>query len=79
MAKKIDYYTPARKRASQKYQKEKLAQIRIWVKKGEKAVVQEEAQAQGMSMKRYIALAVNTMAGKQLIAISDDEEESEES
>ena len=75
MEKKKDYYTPARKRASEKYHKEKLEQISIWVKKGEKAAVQEAAKAQGMSMKRFIAQAINTMAGKQLISSSDEEQE----
>lgn len=75
MDRKTDYYTPARKRASEKYHREKLAQVSIWVKKEEKAAIQEEAKAQGMSMKRFIAKAVNDMAGRQLISFADDEEE----
>ena len=75
MDKRTDYYTPARRRASEKYHKEKLAQVSIWVKKEEKTAIQEEAKVQGMSMKRFIAKAVNEMAGKQLISVADDEGE----
>lgn len=77
MEKKRNFYTPAQKRAQEKYQKEKLAQIRFWVRKEEKAAVQEAAKAQGMSMKRFIAQAVNTAAGKQLISLQDIDDEQE--
>ena len=75
MDKKRNYYTPAQKRAQEKYHKEKLAQVRFWVKKEEKAAIEEAAKAQGMSMKRYIAKAINDMAGKQLVSFADDEDE----
>ena len=78
MEEKKNYYTPARKRASDKYHKEKLSQVRIWVKKEEKIAVQQEAEAHGMSMKRFIAQAINTMAGKQLISSADDDMSNEE-
>ena len=79
MDKKKNYYTPAQKRAQQKYQKEKLSQVRIWVKKEEKIAVQQEAEARGMSMKRFIAQAINTMAGKELISCADSDDEQDES
>ena len=75
MEKKVNYYTPARKRASEKYRKEKMEQISFWVKKGEKDVVKEAAKAHGMSMKRFIAQAINDKAGKQLVSWQEDEEE----
>ena len=81
MDKTKNYYTPAQKRAQQKYQKEKLSQVRFWVKKEEKIAVQQEAEAHGLSMKRFIAQAINTMAGKQLISsadLDDDQDKPEE-
>ena len=75
MENKKNYYTPAQKKAQAKYQKEKLSQVRFWVKKEEKIAVQQEAEAQGMSMKRFIAKAVNEMAGRQLISLADDEDD----
>lgn len=78
MEKKKTYYNQRQNKATQKYQKEKLSQVRFWVKKEEKAAIQEEAKAHGMSMRRYIAQAINTVSGKQLVAIADDEEESDE-
>ena len=78
MEKKKNYYTPARKKANDKYRKEKLTQIRIWVKKEEKTALQQEAEARGMSMKRFLAQAINTMAGKQLISSADNDDEQDE-
>ena len=75
MEKKKTYYNQSQNKANQKYQREKLDQVRFWVKKEEKTAIQEEAKAQGMSMKRFIAKAVNDMAGRQLISFADDEEE----
>ena len=75
MDKKINYYTPARKRASEKYRKEKMEQISFWVKKGEKDAVKEAAKEHGMSMKRFIAQAINDAAGKQLVSLQDSDEE----
>ena len=77
MDEKRNYYTPARKKASDKYHRERLAQVRIWVKKEEKIAIQQEAEAHGMSMKRFIAQAINQMAGKQLISSADSDDEQE--
>ena len=79
MEKKKTYYNERQNKANQKYQKEKLSQVRFWVKKEEKIAIQQEAEAQGMSMKRFIAQAINTMAGKQLISSADSDDEPEES
>lgn len=75
MEKKKTYYNERQNKANQKYQKEKLSQVRFWVKKEEKTAIQQEAEAQGMSMRRFIAQAINSMAGKQLISSSDSDEE----
>ena len=75
MEKKKTYYSQRQNKANQKYQKEKLSQVRFWVKKEEKTAIQQEAEAQGMSMKRFRAQAINTMAGKQLILCADDDDE----
>lgn len=78
MEKKKTYYNQRQNIANQKYQKEKLSQVRFWVKKEEKVAIQQEAEAHGMSMKRFIAQAINDKAGKQLISWQDDEEPDEE-
>lgn len=75
MDKKRNYYTPAQKRAQEKYHREKLSQVRFWVKKEEKIAIQQEAEAQGMSMKRFIAQAINAMAGRQLISSVDSDDD----
>ena len=78
---KKTYYNQRQNKANQKYQKEKLSQVRFWVKKEEKIAVQQEAEARGLSMKRFIAQAINTMAGKQLISsadVDDDQDRPEE-
>lgn len=74
MDKKKDFYTPARKRASEKYHKKNLEQVAFWVKKGEKEAIKEAAKVQGMSMKRFIAQAINNMAGKQIISSQDNDD-----
>ena len=75
MEKRTSYYTPSRKKASEKYHKKNLEQISFWVKKGEKDAVKEAAKEHGMSMKRFIAQAINDAAGKQLVSWQEDEEE----
>lgn len=75
MEKKKTYYSQRQNKANQKYQKEKLSQVRFWVKKEEKIAIQQEAEAHGMSMKRFIAQAINQMAGKQLISSADSDDE----
>ena len=78
MEKRKTYYNQRQNKANQKYQREKLSQVRFWVKKEEKIAVQQEAEAHGMSMKRFIAQAINTMAGKQLISSADGDDEPDE-
>lgn len=75
MEKKKTYYNQRQNKANQKYQKEKLSQVRFWVKKEEKIAIQQEAEAHGMSMKRFIAQAINDAAGKQLVSWQDSDEE----
>lgn len=75
MEKKRNYYSPAQKRAQEKYRKEKLAQVRFWVKKEEKTAIEQEAKARGLSVKRFIAQAINDAAGKQLVSWQDSDEE----
>ena len=78
MEKKRNYYTPAQKRAQEKYHREKLSQVRFWVKKEEKVAIQQEAEARGMSMKRFIAQAINAMAGKELVSSADEDDGQDE-
>ena len=71
MDNKPKYYNEARNRASQKYNSANLEQINFRVKKGEKAILQEEATKAGYSMAQYIIQAVNEYAGKTLLTPSE--------
>lgn len=64
-------YTEAQKRATMRYLKENLEEIRFRVKKGDKAALQEEARTQGQSMAQYIIGAVNDKAGRQVLTPSE--------
>ena len=65
------YYNEARNRASQKYNSANLEQVNFRVKKGEKALLQEEAAREGQSMAQYIVQAINDRAGRQLLTPSE--------
>ena len=60
-------YTDAQNRATQKYIRENLEEIRFRVQKGEKAALQKEAQNAGLSMAQYLVKAVNAYAGTQIL------------
>lgn len=75
MEKKKSYYNQRQNKANQKYQKEKLSQVRFWVKKEEKIAIEQEAKAQGLSMKRFIGQAINDAVGKQLVSWQESDEE----
>ena len=64
-------YTDAQNRATQKYIRENLEEVRFRVKKGEKAVLQNAAKQAGQSMAQYIIQAVNERAGEQLLSPSE--------
>ena len=51
---KYEGYTEARGKASQKYQRNNLEQVRFWVKKGKLAEYKEKAASKGMSLSAYI-------------------------
>ena len=78
MEKKRNYYTPAQKRAQEKYHREKLSQIRFWVKKEEKVAIEQEAKVRGLSVKRFVSQAINDAAGKQLVSWQDSVDEQDE-
>lgn len=64
-------YTDAQNRATQKYIKENLEEIRFRVKKGEKALLQNAAKEAGQSMAQYLIQSVNERAGTQLLTPSE--------
>lgn len=64
-------YTDAQNRATQKYIKENLEEVRFRVRKGEKAVLQEAAKKAGQSMAQYVIQAINERAGCQLLTPTD--------
>ena len=64
-------YTDAQKRATQKYIKENLEEVRFRVKKGEKALLQDAAKESGQSMAQYVIQAINDRAGYQLLTPSE--------
>lgn len=65
-------YNEAAKRATMKYISQNLEEVRFRVRKGERAALNAEAKAQGMSTTQYLIKAVNTFAGKQLLSPSGD-------
>ena len=52
-------YTPAQKKAAEKYLKESVEDIRIRVPKGIKAIVKAHAEQQGESMNQFVIRAIN--------------------
>ena len=64
-------YTDAQNRATQKYIRENLEEVRFRVRKGEKAVLQEAARKAGQSMAQYVIQAINERAGCQLLTPAD--------
>lgn len=55
-------YNEAQNKATQKYQREKLEQVRLWVKKGEKDKYKQLAEADGKSLAELIRVAVKEYA-----------------
>lgn len=70
-------YTQAQNKATQKYIKENLEEVRFRVKKGERAAVKAEADSNGLSMAQYIIKAVNAYAGKQILTPTDSPDKEE--
>lgn len=68
-------YTDAQRKATQKYIKENLEEIRFRVKKGERARLKEEAGKNRQSMAQYIIQAINAKAGKQVLTPSENPKE----
>ena len=66
-------YTEAQNRATQKYIKENLEEVRFRVKKGERAVLQNAAKEAGQSMAQYVIQAINERAGFQLLTPSESQ------
>lgn len=60
-------YSESQKRATMKYQREKMDQIAIRVKKGDREKLKAEAETQGQSMAQYVVQAVNDRAGYQVL------------
>lgn len=51
--------TEARRKASAKYLKESVEDIRIRVPKGQKAIIKEHAESQGESMNAFVIRAID--------------------
>ena len=47
-------YSESQNKATQKYQRNNLEQVRFWVKKGKLAEYKEKAASKGMSLSAYI-------------------------
>ena len=47
-------YTEKQNKATQKYQRENLEQVRFWVKKGKLTEYKAKAESKGMSLTAYI-------------------------
>jgi hypothetical protein len=61
-------YTEAGKKATIKHQKEKMDQISIRVKKGERDKLQKVSSEFGIPMRQYLIRAVNAYAGVQVLS-----------
>ena len=70
-------YTQAQNKATQKYIKANLEEVRFRVKKGERAAVKSEADSSGLSMAPYIIKAINAYAGKQVLTPADTPDKEE--
>lgn len=55
-------YNEAQNKATQKYQRENLEQVRLWVKKGEKDKYKQLAETDGKSLAELIRVAVKEYA-----------------
>jgi len=51
-------YTEAQKRASEKYLKESVEDIRIRVPKGQKIIIKEHAESRGESMNQFVIRSI---------------------
>lgn len=71
-------YSESQNKATQKYIKENLEQVRFRVKKGELAALKAEAEQQGQSMAQYIIQSVNDRAGRQLLTPADAKAEKQD-
>ena len=56
-------YTEARERANEKYRKEKIDTILVRIPKGKKAVIQDAANEQGVSVNQFINDAIDAAIG----------------
>ena len=63
-------YSQAQNRATQKYIKENLEEVRFRVKKGERTLIKQLADNAGQSMTQYIIQAINARAGQQIRRLS---------
>ncbi len=59
MSEKKTRYTEAQKRASEKYLKESVEDIRIRVPKGQKEIIKSHAETLGESMNQFVTRAIN--------------------
>ena len=59
MLEKKTRYTEAQKRASEKYLKESVEDIRIRVPKGQKEIIKTHAETLGESMNQFVIRAIN--------------------
>ena len=70
-------YSESQKRATMKYQREKMDQIAIRVKKGDRDRLKTEAETQGQSMAQYVVQAVNDRAGYQVLTPAEKPQQEE--
>lgn len=68
-------YSQAQNKATQKYIRENLEEVRFRVKKGERAFIKQEADASNQSMAQYIIQAINERAGRQIVTPTEKEGE----
>lgn len=59
MAETKSRYTPAQKKAAEKYLRDSVEDIRIRVPKGQKQIIKEHAQQRDESMNQFVVRAIN--------------------
>lgn len=66
MASKYDGYTPARKRANEKYRKEKIEMITVRIPKGKRDYYLSAANALGLSLNQFAIDAMNEKIDREI-------------
>ena len=68
MEEKKSRYTQAQNRATQKYQRDNLEQVRFWVRQGEKQKYVDAAASMGLSMAQFFINAADDYIERETVS-----------